>query len=175
MRWRGPDVWYGDWAIDFADALCVAYNLRPAAGRGMAAGFVALGGAARLGGSGCGGGRAGATCAMQPVTFVTGNAKKLREVRQMLGASAPLPCELVSAPLDLPELQGSIEEIARAKCAQAAAEIDGPVLVEDTALVRRRCAPAVTTGGVPRLFVERSDWRLTACCRSFVFGRLPVL
>lgn len=113
----------------------------------MTTGFVNLCGGARLIGSGGSGGgvrcfrgaRATCTMALPPVTFVTGNANKLREVRLFLSTSGPLPMELISAPLDLPELQGTIEEIATAKCAQAAALVDGPVLVEDTALVR--CIP----------------------------------
>lgn len=68
------------------------------------------------------------------ITFVTGNDKKLREVREILGSgNGPQP-PLVAAPLDLPELQGTCESIARAKCAEAARQVHGPVLVEDTAL-----------------------------------------
>lgn len=36
--------------------------------------------------------------------------------------------------LDLPELQGTCEEISVAKCKAAAEKIGGPVFVEDTAL-----------------------------------------
>lgn len=36
--------------------------------------------------------------------------------------------------IDLPEFQGSIDEIAIKKCQTAAAEVKGPVLIEDTAL-----------------------------------------
>lgn len=68
------------------------------------------------------------------VTFVTGNERKLREVRQILNATGDLGVELVSQALDLPELQGSTQYIARAKCAEAARRIKGPVLVEDTCL-----------------------------------------
>ena len=45
------------------------------------------------------------------VTFVTGNAKKLEEVRAILakppagGTSVELPVDIISAKLDLPELQ----------------------------------------------------------------------
>ena len=44
------------------------------------------------------------------LVFVTGNAKKLEEVRQILSAGADLPLELVSQKIDLPELQGSSPE-----------------------------------------------------------------
>ncbi|XP_051129864.1 inosine triphosphate pyrophosphatase isoform X2 [Andrographis paniculata] len=66
----------------------------------------------------------------QPVTFVTGNAKKLEEVRAILGNSIPFR----SIKLDLPELQGEPEEISKEKARLAAKEVNGPVLVEDTCL-----------------------------------------
>lgn len=74
--------------------------------------------------------------AQRKITFVTGNANKLREVQQILTASGATQFELVSEKLDLPELQGTIDSVARAKCAEAARRVRGPVLVEDTALVR---------------------------------------
>ncbi|KAK3006666.1 hypothetical protein RJ639_017413 [Escallonia herrerae] len=66
----------------------------------------------------------------QPVTFVTGNAKKLEEVRAILGQSVPFR----SIKLDLPELQGEPEDISKEKARLAAKEVNGPVLVEDTCL-----------------------------------------
>lgn len=100
------------------------------------------------------------------VTFVTGNANKLREVQQILaagtgvaaaagsepahtppqdGASAVTPgVTLRAQSLDVPEVQGKIEEVARAKVLSAAKQYfstprapDSPrraVLTEDTAL-----------------------------------------
>jgi inosine/xanthosine triphosphate pyrophosphatase family protein len=41
---------------------------------------------------------------------------------------------LVSRKIDLPELQGTPEDVSREKCKLAANEVDGPVLVEDTSL-----------------------------------------
>ncbi|XP_078440195.1 inosine triphosphate pyrophosphatase family protein [Wolffia australiana] len=67
---------------------------------------------------------------IRPVTFVTGNAKKLEEVRAILGDSIPFR----SLKLDLPELQGEPEEISKQKARLAAVQVDGPVLVEDTCL-----------------------------------------
>ncbi|GJM84712.1 hypothetical protein PR202_ga00408 [Eleusine coracana subsp. coracana] len=64
------------------------------------------------------------------VTFVTGNAKKLEEVRAILGASVPFQ----SLKLDLPELQGEPEDISKEKARMAASQVNGPVLVEDTCL-----------------------------------------
>ncbi|KAI4311372.1 hypothetical protein MLD38_036275 [Melastoma candidum] len=66
----------------------------------------------------------------KPVTFVTGNAKKLEEVRAILGHSVPFQ----SVKLDLPELQGEPEDISKEKARLAALRVDGPVLVEDTCL-----------------------------------------
>jgi len=67
------------------------------------------------------------------VTFVTGNAKKLEEVRAILGGES-LPVELTSRKLDLPELQGEPEEISARKCELASEQVGGPVFVEDTSL-----------------------------------------
>ncbi|XAR62750.1 Nucleoside-triphosphate diphosphatase [Bertholletia excelsa] len=66
----------------------------------------------------------------RPVTFVTGNSKKLEEVRAILGDSIPFQ----SLKLDLPELQGEPEAISKEKARLAAKEVNGPVLVEDTCL-----------------------------------------
>ncbi|CAK9096366.1 unnamed protein product [Durusdinium trenchii] len=72
----------------------------------------------------------------QPIVFVTGNAKKLEEVKQILASGAEeLPFEVTSQKVDLPELQGaSCEEIAVEKCRLAALEVKGPVMCEDTSL-----------------------------------------
>lgn len=67
---------------------------------------------------------------LRPVTFVTGNAKKLEEVRAILGNSIPFQ----SLKIDLPELQGEPEEISKEKARLAAIQVNGPVLVEDTCL-----------------------------------------
>lgn len=66
----------------------------------------------------------------RPVTFVTGNAKKLEEVKTILGQSIPFQ----SLKLDLPELQGEPEDISKEKARLAAIQVNGPVLVEDTCL-----------------------------------------
>ncbi|XP_018798365.1 PREDICTED: inosine triphosphate pyrophosphatase [Bactrocera latifrons] len=68
----------------------------------------------------------------KPITFVTGNAKKLEELVAILGDK--FPRKVVSRKIDLPELQGEIDEIAIKKCKEAARQVDGPVLVEDTCL-----------------------------------------
>ena len=68
------------------------------------------------------------------ITFVTGNKKKLEEVKLILGAGEAMPFEVTNAKIDLPELQGEPFEIAKEKCRQAAKQINGAVLTEDTSL-----------------------------------------
>lgn len=68
----------------------------------------------------------------KPITFVTGNVKKLEEFKAILGTS--FPKEIVSQKVDLPELQGDISEICIKKCKEAARIVQGPVIVEDTCL-----------------------------------------
>jgi inosine triphosphate pyrophosphatase len=50
------------------------------------------------------------------LTFVTGNANKLAEVRSILRDTV----ELEAVKVDLPELQGTIEEISKDKARRAA-------------------------------------------------------
>ncbi|KAJ5762284.1 uncharacterized protein N7511_005666 [Penicillium nucicola] len=67
---------------------------------------------------------------MKPCMFVTGNPNKVIEVNAILGEAVPVQ----SLDLDIPEIQGTLEEIATEKCRRAAEIINGPVLVEDSAL-----------------------------------------
>jgi inosine triphosphate pyrophosphatase len=80
------------------------------------------------------------------LTFVTGNKKKLEEVVSILGDS--LPFTLTNEKIDLPELQGEPEEVSIEKCKLAAAQIGGPVMVEDTSL----CFNAL--GGLPGVYIK---------------------
>jgi len=80
------------------------------------------------------------------VTFVTGNAKKLEEVRAILGPLCPV--EVVSHALDLPELQGEPEFVASEKCKLAAARLGCAVMTEDTSL----CFNAL--GGLPGVYIK---------------------
>jgi len=64
------------------------------------------------------------------LTFVTGNKNKLREVEHILSLNPSFPFQLVSKDLDLPEIQGTTQEVARAKC-KAAAEIVGFKLLHE--------------------------------------------
>lgn len=76
---------------------------------------------------------------MSTITFVTGNANKLREVIQILCGgdinSAKIgKFSITNQKIDLDEIQGSIEEVTIHKTKQAVEEVKGPVLVEDTCL-----------------------------------------
>ncbi|KAJ7058228.1 inosine triphosphate pyrophosphatase-like protein [Mycena amicta] len=68
--------------------------------------------------------------------FVTGNANKLKEVKAIL-LDGNKPIEIESRALDskpLPEVQGTTQEVAIAKCRRAAELLGGPCITEDTAL-----------------------------------------
>lgn len=52
---------------------------------------------------------------MKTCTFVTGNPNKVIEVNAILGDSIPVRV----LALDIPEIQGSLEDIARDKCRRA--------------------------------------------------------
>ena len=80
------------------------------------------------------------------ITFVTGNAKKLEEFVAILGAN--FPHKVVSSPIDLPEFQGTPEEVSIEKCKEAARRVKGPVIVEDTSL----CFNAL--GGLPGPYIK---------------------
>uniref|UniRef100_A0A5K3FS27 Inosine triphosphate pyrophosphatase n=1 Tax=Mesocestoides corti TaxID=53468 RepID=A0A5K3FS27_MESCO len=68
----------------------------------------------------------------QVISYVTSNPNKLRETSEILGEQYSNMLKQVN--IDLPEYQGTIEEIAQLKCRYAAEKVDGPVLVEDTSL-----------------------------------------
>eukprot|EP01025_Chloroclados_australasicus_P022392 TRINITY_DN2310_c0_g1_i1.p1 TRINITY_DN2310_c0_g1~~TRINITY_DN2310_c0_g1_i1.p1 ORF type:complete len:245 (-),score=26.16 TRINITY_DN2310_c0_g1_i1:385-1119(-) len=75
------------------------------------------------------------------IVFVTGNKNKLLEVQAILKkeegketANGTLSVEIVAQKVDLPELQGEPDDIAKEKAKIAADKIKGPVLVEDTCL-----------------------------------------
>ena len=57
------------------------------------------------------------------LVFVTGNAKKLEEVRAILASQSEnnnFPFDVISHKIDLPELQGTPEEVSSEKCKLAA-------------------------------------------------------
>ncbi|KXJ93181.1 inosine triphosphate pyrophosphatase-like protein [Microdochium bolleyi] len=79
------------------------------------------------------------------VNFITGNANKLAEVKAIL---EPAGITVNNQSLDLPEIQGSVEEVTLEKCRVAADLVGGPVLVEDTCL----CFNAL--GGLPGPYIK---------------------
>eukprot|EP00238_Polyblepharides_amylifera_P014104 CAMPEP_0196579802 /NCGR_PEP_ID=MMETSP1081-20130531/24840_1 /TAXON_ID=36882 /ORGANISM="Pyramimonas amylifera, Strain CCMP720" /LENGTH=197 /DNA_ID=CAMNT_0041899495 /DNA_START=166 /DNA_END=759 /DNA_ORIENTATION=+ len=87
---------------------------------------------------------------MTPLTisFATGNKNKLREVQQILGDEYSSRFVLESVDIDLPELQGLPEDIAKLKAAEAASRTGCGVVVEDTSL----CFNAL--GGLPGPYVK---------------------
>jgi inosine triphosphate pyrophosphatase len=64
---------------------------------------------------------------MNNITFVSGNAGKLREICAILGK------EISSKDVDLPEIQAiEVSEVVKDKAARAYDELQSPVLIEDT-------------------------------------------
>lgn len=78
---------------------------------------------------------------MTKLTMVTGNREKKIHF-------ASLHPEMQFQNLDLPELQGPPIEVAKAKCREAARQIQGPVMIEDTSL----CFDAL--GGLPGPYIK---------------------
>ena len=73
--------------------------------------------------------------AVHKVYFATGNKNKLNEMANILGPSF----DVIGLNIDLPELQGEIDDIAKGKCLIAHEKYKGlginkPIIVEDTAL-----------------------------------------
>lgn len=64
------------------------------------------------------------TMAPKSLNFITGNKNKLAEVQAIL---TPTGVKLSNQSIDLPELQGTIEEISLAKCEQAAKVVCRPI------------------------------------------------
>jgi len=77
------------------------------------------------------------------ITFVTGNKNKAAEVQKILTT-----IKVDSRDLDLPELQGEPEDVAREKCKTAASILRSPVLIEDTSL----CMNALN--GLPGVYIK---------------------
>lgn len=65
---------------------------------------------------------------MGELCFVTGNANKLREAKDLLDRP------IVNCDIDLVEVQGSYEQIITHKLTAAVKHVKGPVFVEDTSL-----------------------------------------
>ncbi|KAK4686133.1 XTP/dITP diphosphohydrolase, partial [Tremellales sp. Uapishka_1] len=70
---------------------------------------------------------------MTSFVFVTGNANKLKEVQAIL-ASGASGLTITSQSVDVPEVQGTTQEVAIAKCRAAAEQLGTACVTEDTAL-----------------------------------------
>ncbi|XP_055343586.1 inosine triphosphate pyrophosphatase-like [Paramacrobiotus metropolitanus] len=73
----------------------------------------------------------------QKITFVTGNKQKLDEFKKCLGEDVEKHFDISSKDVDLPEYQGEPAEVARKKCLEAARQVHGAVICEDTSLCFR--------------------------------------
>lgn len=73
---------------------------------------------------------------MTTLNFITSNKNKLAEVRAILGSVVDVQSEVV----DVPEIQGTIEEIAKEKCSHAAKAVSSET--KDTAA----CEAQILTG-----------------------------
>ena len=71
--------------------------------------------------------------ASKSFVFVTGNANKLKEVQAILAAGTS-GISVTNQAVDLPEIQGTTQQVAIAKCKAAAKELGTAVVTEDTAL-----------------------------------------
>ena len=71
------------------------------------------------------------------ITFVTGNAKKLEEVKAILCKDENISFELTNKKVDLPELQGEPDEISKEKCKLAFKELKKNFLKKILKIVRQ--------------------------------------
>ncbi|CAI7621550.1 unnamed protein product [Penicillium glandicola] len=113
------------------------------------------------------------------INFITGNKNKLAETRAILGDVV----QLSNQNIEILEIQGSLEEIARDKCQKAAIAVNGPVLTEDSALEFRALKglpgpyikwfySALGHDGLCKLLAAYDDKAATAVC-TFAFSAGP--
>ncbi|KAJ5187644.1 hypothetical protein N7449_010638 [Penicillium cf. viridicatum] len=113
------------------------------------------------------------------INFITGNKNKLAEARAILGDTV----QLSNQNIEIREIQGSLEEIARDKCRKAAIAVNGPVLTEDSALEFRALKglpgpyikwfySALGNDGLCKLLAGYDDKAATAVC-TFAFSAGP--
>ena len=70
-----------------------------------------------------------------PITFCTGNKKKLEEFLSIIiGSSLEEKYDVINKKIDLDELQGTPEFIAMRKAKEATQYVDTAVLIEDVSL-----------------------------------------
>lgn len=115
------------------------------------------------------------------LVFVTGNEHKVREVCEILPKVS-----IAHRQVDLPEIQGDIESIAREKAKCAAKALHCSVLVEDCALCFsafgnalpgpyiKEFVKSIGTMNLPRLLSGWADKKATAVC-TFAMCTFPEL
>ncbi len=81
----------------------------------------------------CKGERESTPSSRKKIAFVTGNKNKVAEVQRLLSSSS-FAFNIDNIKLDLPELQGSPQDIAREKCQMASQQLKAAVFTEDTCL-----------------------------------------
>ena len=69
-----------------------------------------------------------------PITFITGNKKKLEEFLQIMQGELGQGYDINNMALDLDEMQGDPVDIAKAKVSLAATKVNNPVMTEDVSL-----------------------------------------
>mmetsp|Transcript_3604 Transcript_3604/g.4615 ORF Transcript_3604/g.4615 Transcript_3604/m.4615 type:complete len:186 (+) Transcript_3604:138-695(+) len=69
-----------------------------------------------------------------PITFITGNAKKLEEFLAIMTGQLADSYSISNLGMDLLEIQGTPDEIAKYKAKLAATKTNTPVLIEDVSL-----------------------------------------
>jgi hypothetical protein len=77
---------------------------------------------------------------MKTLNFITGNKNKLAEVKAILGDTV----ELHSRAVDIPEIQGTSEDIAREKCRRAAIEVSLDSYISLCGVSSSLCLPRIT-------------------------------
>lgn len=90
------------------------------------------------------------------ITCVTGNVNKWAEIQALVGdrlkiRQLDIDRNAVESHINwslVPEIQGSLEEIARTKCIEAAKQVEGPVLIDDASL------SFVAMNGMPGPYVK---------------------
>ncbi|OAE22574.1 hypothetical protein AXG93_731s1170 [Marchantia polymorpha subsp. ruderalis] len=104
-----------------------------------------------------------------PVTFVTGNANKLEEVKMILGQTIPFR----SVKLDLPELQGEPEDISKEKCRLAAKEV---LMCKHCNLISEHQMFELLRKGMEHLSVSAVYWRgiVISSKQAFLLSSFPL-
>lgn len=83
-----------------------------------------------------------------PITFITGNKKKLEEFLQIMTGDLNTKYDITNTAIDMDEIQGTPEQIAYRKVKLASKTVNGPAMTEDVSL----CFNAL--GGMPGPYIK---------------------